>query len=166
MTASRGGGGGGHARQSEPTRAAPEVDTVSAPVVATARPFPPAGPALVVSLALVIVGGIWMASYFPRPAPLVLPGAASAVSAALLVAAFGLLARVADFCWAAFVPVWRWALLAYVVIAGMIEFAFVHNGAAGAPLTLITIMLVIFAFDVATLIAMTVARYRTGAQQP
>ena len=125
------------------------------------RVFPPVAQCVVVSLALVIVGGIWMASYFPRRPPLGPPTVLWVLSAGLLVTGFVLLARVADFAWAVFALVWRWALLAYVVIASLIEFAFVHNGASGAPLALVTAMLVIFALDVATVIAVTVARYQT-----
>jgi hypothetical protein len=125
------------------------------------RAFPPVAQCVVVSLALVIIGGIWMASYFPRRPPLAPPTVLWVLSAAVLVTGFVLLARVADFAWAVFGLVWRWALLAYVVIASLIEFAFVHNGATGAPLALVTAMLVIFALDVATVIAVTVARYQT-----
>lgn len=122
--------------------------------------YPPI-PALVVSsLALVIVGGIWMASYFPRRPPLGLPTLLGVLSVVLLATGFLLLARVPFFSWSTFLQVWRWALLAYVVIAGLIEFAFVHNGARGAPLAVVTAMLVVFALDVATVIAFTVARYQ------
>ncbi|HET6876649.1 MAG TPA: hypothetical protein VFH38_03905 [Jatrophihabitans sp.] len=153
--------GGRHPQQPPETDPGPEGGPAAAP--APVHPFPPATPALVTSLALVIVGGIWMASYFPRQAPLALPSAASGLSAVLLATAVAMLVRFPGFSWATFGLVWRWALLAYVVIAGMIEFAFVHNGASGAPLALITVMLVIFALDVATLIAMTVARYQRAA---
>ena len=55
--------------------------------------------------------------------------------------------------------VFRWGLLAYVISAGMIGFAFVHDHTRGAPLALVTVMLVIFALDVPLIIAFTVARY-------
>jgi hypothetical protein len=41
----------------------------------------------------------------------------------------------------------------------MIEFAFVRNHTRGAPLAVVTGMLVVFALDVPFLIATTVARY-------
>ena len=58
----------------------------------------------------------------------------------------------------------RWALLAYVVIAGMIEYAFVHNQASGAPLLVLSLMLVMFALDVPLSIGFTVARFQEPSQ--
>src|SRR5664280_1762728 len=46
------------------------------------------------------------------------------------------------------------------VIAVMSEFAFVHNHAGGAPLVVVTLMLVMFAITIPTVIAFTVARYQ------
>jgi hypothetical protein len=126
-----------------------------------ARPgFPPVTPLAVGSLVCMIVGGIWMAGYFPRSAPLGVPAASLVLGGVLLVAALVLLSRVRPFAWGVFRTVWRWALLAYLVVSGMIEFSFVHNGATGTPLVLVSAMLVVFAVDVATLIATTVARYQ------
>ncbi len=70
------------------------------------------------------------------------------------------LARLRDFAWGTFVTVFRWALLAYVVSAAMIEFAFVHDHVRGASLVVVSLMLVVFALSVPTTIAFTVARYR------
>ena len=70
-----------------------------------------------------------------------------------------LVTRVAGFAWNTFVRVGRWALVAYVIAAGMIEFAFVRNHTRGAPLVVVTGMLVVFALDVPFIIATTVARY-------
>lgn len=131
------------------------------PVAHGRRTFPPVAPCLVGSLALVIIGGIWMAFYFPRRPPLALPTALWVLSVGLLAAGAVLIVRLPGFAWDVFGQVWRWALLAYLVIAGMIEFAFVHNKAGGAPLVLITVMLAVFALDVATLIASTVARFQS-----
>ena len=58
-----------------------------------------------------------------------------------------------------FFQVGRWALLAYAVIAGVIEFAFVYDHTRGAPLVVMTLMLVLFMLNVPVLIAFTVARY-------
>jgi hypothetical protein len=113
----------------------------------------------VVSLALVVVGGILMASYIPRRPPLGIPTAIAAVSAALLLACAVLLLRLRQFAWDRFFVVFRWALLAYVISAGMIGFAFVRNHARGAPLALVMVMLVIFALDVPLIIGFTVARF-------
>jgi len=81
------------------------------------------------------------------------------VSAVLLAASVFLLSRLRQFAWDRFFLVWRWALLAYVISAGMIGFAFVHDHTRGTTLALVLVMLVIFALDVPLIIATTVARY-------
>jgi hypothetical protein len=58
----------------------------------------------------------------------------------------------------------RWALLAYVISAGMIGFAFIKDHIRGAPLALVLVMLVIYALDVPLVIAFTVARYSSPAR--
>jgi len=55
--------------------------------------------------------------------------------------------------------VFRWALLAYAISAGMIGFAFIKDHIRGAPLAVVLAMLVVFALDVPLIIAFTVARY-------
>lgn len=121
--------------------------------------FPPIAALAVVSLALVVVGGILMASYVPRRPPLPVPLALAVVSAVMLLASVFLLSRLRQFAWDRFFLVGRWALLAYVISAGMIGFAFVHDHTRGATLALVLVMLVIFAVDVPLIIATTVARY-------
>ena len=125
----------------------------------TAPKFPAAIEVVVVSLACVVVGGIWLGSHATERPPLVLPTILLIVAAALLAAGVVMITRVAGFSWDTFVRVGRWALLAYVVAAGMIEFAFVHNDTSGAPLAVVTGLLVLFALDVPFIIATTVARY-------
>jgi uncharacterized membrane protein YoaK (UPF0700 family) len=121
--------------------------------------FPRAVETVTVSLAAVVVGGVWLGSHAPRRPPLTLPTVLLVVAAALLLAGVGMITRVPGFSWETFVRVGRWALLAYVIAAGMIEFAFVRNHTRGAPLVVVTGMLVVFALDVPFLIAATVARY-------
>jgi len=123
------------------------------------RRLPPIAQLTVCSLALVVIGGILMASYVPRQPPLAAPAALTAVSAALALASGYLLSRLEQFAWPRFFLAFRWALLAYVISAGMIGFAFVRDHTRGAPLALVTVMLVIFALDVPVVIAFTVARY-------
>jgi hypothetical protein len=122
--------------------------------------FPPAAELVTVSLALIVVGGIYMAAHFPSPPPLAIPIVLLVASVALLGAAMVLIAQRRGFAWATFSQVGRWALLAYVISAGMIEFAFVRNHATGAPLLVVSLMLVMFAVDVPVIIAVTVARYQ------
>jgi hypothetical protein len=122
--------------------------------------FPPAAELVTVSLGLIVVGGIYMAAHFPSPPPLVIPSVLLVASVALLGVAMVLIAQRRGFAWATFSQVGRWALLAYVISAGMIEFAFVRNHATGAPLLVVSLMLVMFAVDVPVIIAVTVARYQ------
>ncbi|MGP7996821.1 MAG: hypothetical protein ACLPKI_05750 [Streptosporangiaceae bacterium] len=123
------------------------------------RRFPPVAELTICSLALVVIGGILLASYAPRRPPLGVPTALAVVSAALLLTSAYLLSRLQMFAWERFFLVFRWALLAYVISAGMIGFAFIHDHTRGAPLFLLVVMLVIFALDVPLIIAFTVARY-------
>ena len=123
------------------------------------RRLPPIAPLTVTSLALIVIGGIWMASYVPRQPPLAAPAALTALSAALALTSVFLLSRLEQFAWPRFFLAFRWALLAYVISAGMIGFAFVRDHTRGAPLALVLVMLVIFALDVPVVIAFTVARY-------
>jgi hypothetical protein len=121
------------------------------------RRLPPIAQLTVCSLALVVIGGILMASYVPRQPPLAVPAALAAVSAMLTLTSGLLLSRLEQFAWPRFFLAFRLALLAYVISAGMIGFAFVRDHTRGAPLALV--MLVIFALDVPDAIAFTVARY-------
>jgi hypothetical protein len=123
------------------------------------RRFPPVAPLTVCSLALIVIGGILIASYVPRQPPLAIPAALTAVSAALVLAGVFLMSRLEQFAWPRFFLTFWWALLAYVISAGMIGFAFVRDHTRGAPLALVIVMLVIFALDVPIVIAFTVARY-------
>ncbi len=58
-----------------------------------------------------------------------------------------------------FFGVARWALLAYAVIAGMIEYSFLRDHLSGGPLVILTLSLVVFAVHVPVLIGFTVARF-------
>ena len=123
------------------------------------RPFPPVAWLSTAALALVVAGGVLMASYAPRRPPLVLPTALLVASVLALVAAWVLLGRHRPFAWRTFRRVFKWALLAYVISAGMIEFAFVRDHTRGAPLVVVSCLLVVFATSVPTTIAVTTARY-------
>jgi hypothetical protein len=140
--------------------------TQTPPAGASTRRFPPIAELATASLALTVIGGIYMASYFPRRPPLGVPISLLTVSFLLLVLNVVLLARLPDFAWATFFLVGRWALVAYVIQAGMIEYAFVHNHASGTPLVVVTLLLVMFALNVPLIIAFTTARYRSRQDVP
>jgi hypothetical protein len=116
------------------------------------------------SMIVIAAGVIYLASYLPKHAPLGIAIALLVVAAALQLLNAVLLARVADFAWHRFFQVGRWALLAYAVIAGMIEFAFVYDHTRGAQLVVMTMMLVLFMLNVPVLIAFTVARYEVSGR--
>jgi lipopolysaccharide export LptBFGC system permease protein LptF len=79
---------------------------------------------------------------------------------ALTIVAVVLLSRVRPFAWATFFLVARWALLAYVVIAGLLGFVFIYDHTRGSTLAVLLLTLVVFALDVPMVIAFTVARYQ------
>ena len=138
----------------------------AAPVSAISRRFPPVAELAVASLALVVVGGILMASYAPRRPPLAVPVALAAGGAVLLALSGYLTSRLRPFAWDRFFLVFRWALLAYVISAGMIGFAFIKDHIRGAPLAVVLAMLVVFALHVPLIIAFTVARYSSPLRDP
>jgi len=135
----------------------------AAPASVLSRRFPPVAGLTTASLGLVVVGGILMASYAPRRPPLGVPVAITVVSAVLLLVSGFLTSRLRPFARDRFFLVFRWALLAYVISAGMIGFAFIKDHVRGAPLAVVFVMLVIFALDVPLVIAFTVARYSSPA---
>jgi hypothetical protein len=116
------------------------------------------------SMVFVACGVIYLASYLPRRAPLWLAVVFLAAAALLLLTNVVLLARLKDFAWGRFFQVSRWALLAYLVIAGMIEYAFIYDRTRGSVLVVMTLLLVTFTVNVPILIAFTVARYQATAR--
>lgn len=124
-----------------------------------ARRLPPVAEMAVGSMALVITGGIYLAAHLPRSAPLGPAVALVGLAGALFVVDVALLSRLRDFAWEAFFRVAGWATLAYVVIAGMLEYIFILDHTRGWTLVLVTLMLVVFALNIPLLFAFTVARY-------
>jgi hypothetical protein len=121
--------------------------------------LPPVTPVAMLSLALIVAGGIYLSAHLPQHVSLTPAIVLLAASALLLAANLASLARVPGFAWRRFFEVARWALIAYVLIAGMIEYAFVRNSLSGGPLIVLTLSLVVFAVHVPVLIGFTVARY-------
>jgi hypothetical protein len=130
----------------------------------TERRLPPVTQVGMASLALIVAGGIYLASHIPGDVPLGPPVALLAASALLLLGNLLALARVEDFAWGCFLQVAKWALLAYGITAGLIEYAFVRNDLSGGPLVVLSLSLVIYAVHVPVLIAFTVARYHDPAE--
>jgi hypothetical protein len=126
------------------------------------RRLPPITEIGVASMLCVIVGVIYLAAYLPRRAPLEAPIALVGAGAALLAVNVVLLARLRDFAWWRFHQVARWGLLAYLVIAGMLEYTFVYDDTRGSLLVVMTLMLAIFTANVPILLAFTVARFQAA----
>jgi hypothetical protein len=123
------------------------------------RRLPPVTQLGMLSLALVLAGGIYLAAHLPKAVSLAPAIALLCASAALLAVNLFALARVRDFAWRRFFEVARWALLAYLLVAGMIEYVFLRDHTSGGPLVVLTLSLLIFAVEVPLLISFTVARY-------
>jgi hypothetical protein len=122
--------------------------------------LPPVTELGVVSMALIVAGGISIASQLPGEVPLTLPVLLLAASGLVMVANLVALARVEGFNWDAFFGVAKWALVGYAVIAGILGFVFVNDGVRGGILVVLTLSLLVYAVHVPLLIGFTVARYQ------
>ena len=112
------------------------------------------------SMAFVAAGVIYIAAYLPKHAPIGVAAACLACAAALLLVNAVLLARTRDFAFWRFFQVMRWGTLAYLVVAGMLEYTFLYDHTHGAVLAIMTGMLVLFMVNVPLLMAFTVARFQ------
>lgn len=125
-------------------------------------PRPPVWEAGMGVLILVVIAVIYLAAYIPG-APNLIPAYILLVAATALVLFQGLMIGSIDrFSRSSFHQVGGWALLAYVVIGGMIEYVFVRNHTRGQELGLLSWGLALFVLEVPIILAFTVARY----QQP
>ena len=123
------------------------------------RPLPPVTQLAMASLTLIVAGGIYLSAHLPQHVSLTPAIILLAASALLLATNIVLLSRVKDFAWERFFQIAKWSLLAYAVIAGMIEYVFLRNSLSGGPLVVLTLSLVVFAVHVPTLVGFSVARY-------
>ena len=126
--------------------------------------LPPVTEIGMVSLALIVAGGIYLSAHLPDHVPLGPAVVLLALSALLLVGNLASLARVKGFAWRRFFQIAKWALLAYAITAGIIEYAFLQNHLRGGALIVLTLSLVVYAVHVPMLIAFTVARYDVPAR--
>jgi O-antigen/teichoic acid export membrane protein len=111
------------------------------------------------TIVFVAAGVSYTAAYLPRHAPLAPAIALLAAAAATLAASAFLVARERDFARWRFAQVAGWSLLAYVVIAGMIEYAFLYDHTRGSTLAVLTLFLITFTLNVPLIIGFTVARF-------
>jgi hypothetical protein len=111
------------------------------------------------SLALIVAGGIYLSSHLPQHVPLTPAIVLLILSVALGAWNLFSLTRVDGFAWPRFFQVAKWTGLAYLFIAAMIEYAFLQDHVSGGALVILTLSLLVFALEVPTLIAFTVARF-------
>ena len=123
------------------------------------RRLPPVTQIGMTSLALIVAAGIYLSAHLPHHVPLA-PAVALLTASVLLLAGNLLsLARVRGFPWGRFFDVAKWALIAYLIIAGMIEYSFLRDHVSGGALVVLTLSLLVFAVHVPVLIGFTVARF-------
>lgn len=128
--------------------------------LAPQRRLPPITEVSVCAMVLVVIGGIYLAAQLPRALPLAPAVGLVVAAAAFVLADLVALSRLREFAWRNFRTVFGCALLAYLIIAGMIEYVFVVDGTRGGPLVVLTLMLVIYAIDIPLILAFSVARYQ------
>lgn len=128
------------------------------------RKYPPVTQVGMASLALIVAGGIYLSAHLPNHVSLAPAVVLLALSTLLLAGNVISLTRVPDFAWERFFQIAKWSLVAYVVIAGMIEYAFLRDHLSGGPLVVLTLSLVVFAVHVPMLMGFTVARYSEPAE--
>jgi hypothetical protein len=127
------------------------------------RRLPPVTQLGMLSLALIVAGGIYLSAHLPDHVPIGPAVALLAASVVVLTINLILLARVRGFAWDRFFQVAGWSFLAYVFIAGMIEYVFLRNHTSGGALIVLTLSLVVFAVHVPILVGFTVARYANSS---
>ncbi len=124
------------------------------------RKVPPVTALGMASLGLVAGGVSYLAAYLPKTAPLGPAIACLVAAVAALLAAAVLIVRQPEFAWPRFFQVAGWTLLAYIVIGGMIEYAFIYDQTRGAVLAVMTLLLATFILAPPVLLGFTVARFQ------
>ncbi len=132
---------------------------MSEPGEADAVRVPPVTALGMLSLGLVLVAGIYLSAHLPEHVSLGPAVALLGASALVFALNMALLARADGFHWRRLLEVAKWALLAYALIAGLIEYVFLRNHTSGGALVVLTLSLLVFALNVPVLIGFTVARY-------
>jgi hypothetical protein len=113
-----------------------------------------------VTMALVVIGGTFIAGHIPDNVPLLLPTILAVAAAALLLLNIYLTSTLKPFAWGVFRQVFGWSLAGYGVIAALLLFVFIRDDIPGDVMTFLTAMLVIFAVNIPLLFAFSVARYQ------
>lgn len=112
------------------------------------------------SLVCTLAAGVIVAAQVPKSDMLWPALALLVISAGLLVVGGVLMARIKRFAWRSFWQVWKWAMLAYIVIAGMLEWVFIKDNTPDRILVMLTLLLIAFAVTIPSLLAFSVARFQ------
>jgi hypothetical protein len=124
------------------------------------RPLPRIIEAGCVALVLAIAGVIYLTAHIPGHPSLAPAIGLLAASAATVGGNVVALSRIRPFGWSVFWKVWRWTMLGYAIIAGMLMYVFIYDRIATDQLTLLVATLAVFAVDIPTMLAFSVARYQ------
>lgn len=115
------------------------------------------------SLVCAFLGVGIIAAYLPQQPPLGWSVAFLAASVVLLAAAVAFLLRRRPFAWGLFFAVGRWVLVMALIFAAMGVYVMIVDGTSGAPLMVMTAVLVLSAVDIPLVIAFNVARHERVA---
>ena len=113
-----------------------------------------------VGLLFSIAGVIYLSSYVPGHPSLAPAIGLLGASAAIVGGNVLILSRIPHFAWPMFWQVWRWTMLAYAIIAGMLMYVFIYDQIPTGQLTLLVLTLAVFAVDIPVMLAFSVARYQ------
>jgi len=127
------------------------------------RKLPPVAEIAIASVALMLIGGVYLAAHLPGHPGLAVPAGLVAAGAVLTAADMVLLSRIRPFAWPVFFLVLRWGLVAYLVIAGLLAYVFIRDHTPAATMAVLAATLAVFAIDVPVILAFTVARFQDPA---
>jgi hypothetical protein len=130
----------------------------------TGRKLPPISEIAIVTMALVVIGGTYIAAHIPDDVPLLLPTLLAVAAAVLLAVNVYLTSTLKPFAWGVFRQVFGWSLVGYGVISALLMFVFIRDDIPGDVMTFLIAMLVIFAVNIPLLFAFSVARYQPESQ--
>jgi hypothetical protein len=121
---------------------------------------PPIWECGVAALICVVISVVYLAAHIPH-LPNTIPAYILLVAGTLfIVAQLVMIGSLDNFSRGSFHTVSGYALAAYIVIGGMIEYVFIKNGTRGEELALLTWGLVLFVIDVPLILGFSVARYQ------
>lgn len=130
----------------------------------TERALPPVNRLAILTLALVVMAGIYMAATAGSDASLTPAVVLASAAVVVLLVNVVIVSRITPFAWGRYFQVLRGGLLAYGTISAILLFVFVYDGTPGPQLLVLTWLLVLFAVDVPFLFAFSVARFQDPEQ--